>query len=100
MYCKNCGHQVDEKAVICTQCGCLTDAGEKLNLNQLSQNQPTQEASQSASNSNKTLGTIAKVLMILSCVFSGFYLIPLCWTIPSYMNPRISVVYLPLNTNL
>ena len=82
MYCKNCGHQVDEKAVICTQCGCLTDAGEKLNLNQLSQNQPTQEASQSASNSNKTLGTIAKVLMILSCVFSGFYLIPLCWTIP------------------
>lgn len=82
MYCKNCGNQVDEKAVICTQCGCLTDLGEKLNLNQ---QQPTtnQNTSTSGGKSSKdTLGMVAKILMIISCVFMGFYIIPLCWTIP------------------
>ncbi len=76
MYCKNCGNQLDDKAVICTQCGCLTDLGESLNLNI---NQPKQQPS---SNTNSTLGLVAKILMIITCVFTGFYIIPLCWTIP------------------
>ncbi len=84
MYCKNCGHQVDDKAVVCIHCGCLTDAGEKLNLSQHFQ-VPTQEehnqTNMSTSNNN-TLGTIAKVFMIISCVFMGLYIIPLFWTIP------------------
>ena len=81
MYCKNCGNQLDDKAVICTQCGCLTDLGERLNinLNQTIENQPKQ---QTASSTNNTLGLVAKILMIITCVFTGFYIIPLCWTIP------------------
>ena len=89
MYCKNCGHQVDDKAVICTQCGCLTDFGEKLNFNQNNQaqtNQPTpvQPTNQTStsSNSDETLGTIAKVLAIVSTVILGLYIIPLAWMLP------------------
>ena len=90
MFCKNCGNQVDDKAVICTSCGCLTDLGEKLNLNQLANQQQTQQTtqqsspsnSQSTASTNNTLGTIAKVFMIISTVFMGFYIIPLAWTLP------------------
>ena len=46
MYCKNCGNKLDDQAVICTGCGCLTDLGEKLNLNQQSTSQSTQPTTQ------------------------------------------------------
>lgn len=25
MYCKNCGNEIDDSAVVCTKCGCATD---------------------------------------------------------------------------
>lgn len=83
MFCKNCGHPIDDNAVICTSCGCLTDLGEKMNLNH--QNSPSQNSAPKASNTtsaNDTLGLIAKILMIVSTVVMGFYLIPLAWTLP------------------
>ena len=82
MYCKNCGNPVDDNAVICTKCGCLTDAGENLKLNQ---GQKTNNV-QSTSNSNATLGTIAKVFMIISTVILGLYIIPLAWMLPMTLN--------------
>ena len=84
MYCTNCGNQIDDNAVICTKCGCLTEAGKKMNLpRELSQQNSNQGQ---ASSSNKTLGTIAKVFMIISTVFMGLYIIPLIWCLPMTLS--------------
>ena len=87
MYCKNCGKQIDDKAVICVYCGCLTDEGEKLNFD-LSQNKLNNKTNTNVDNSNKTLASIAKVLVIITTVFTGFYIIPLFWTVP--MTQKLS----------
>ena len=95
MYCKNCGNQVDDRAVICTQCGCLTDFGEKLNFNQNPQQheeRPTttqvQQSNQTntASSNEDTLGLVAKILMIVSTVLTGLYIIPLAWMLPMTLS--------------
>ena len=57
-YCAHCGNQLFDDAVICVKCGCKTE---------------------DASNKNQTLRTVAKVFMIISTVFWGIYLIPLCF---------------------
>lgn len=67
-YCKNCGAEVADEAVVCVNCGCATGNA-----------QP-----QKHTNSNsETLRMIAKIFMILGCIASASaFLIPLCWTIP------------------
>ncbi|MDE7305763.1 MAG: zinc-ribbon domain-containing protein [Clostridia bacterium] len=66
-FCKNCGNQLVDEAVVCPQCGCQVE--------QLSGKNTTDEPS--------TLKTVAKVFMILGCVLTAFcFLIPLCWTVP------------------
>lgn len=62
-YCTHCGNQLIDEAICCTGCGC---AVEPLTV----QKGPS------------TLAIVAKIFMIISCVASGFSLIPLCWTIP------------------
>lgn len=94
MYCKNCGHEINDNAVVCINCGCSVE------------NKPQNFEKTS------TVQTVAKVFMILSCVSTGFIsilyffmmlmfsigrsfmnvfpfgifvffrLIPLCWQIP------------------
>lgn len=59
-YCTNCGAQMPEEAVVCIHCG----------------NRDDKPADASA------LSIVAKVFLIIGCVVSGFYLLPLCWTIP------------------
>ena len=86
MYCKNCGNQVDDKAVICTKCGCLTDLGEKMNFNQQNPTHKSTQKSENTANTNNTLGLIAKILMIISTVACGFYIIPLAWMLPMTIN--------------
>lgn len=66
MFCKNCGQQIDDKAVVCVHCGCSTDV---------------QEQQQQAATSS-TLQLIVKIFMVLGCIASGWSLIPLIWTIP------------------
>ena len=69
MFCKNCGKEIDDKAVICPNCGCST------------------EKELEATNSNSdTLKMITKIFMIIGCVVTGIYLIPLCWTIPMTLH--------------
>lgn len=66
-YCRNCGNQLVDEAVICPKCGCQV---EQLTVD----NSTTQSA---------MLKIVAKVFMILGCVLSAFcLLIPLCWTVP------------------
>lgn len=82
MYCKNCGNKLDDQSAFCTNCGCTTDLGEQSNLNQQTTSQSTQPTTQNNANSNSTLGTVAKVFMIISTVIMGLYIIPLAWTLP------------------
>ena len=68
-YCKNCGAQLEDEAVICPGCGCATDAAPA--------------AAVAAPAEPSTLQTIAKVFMILGCIAGAFcFLIPLAWMIP------------------
>ena len=67
MYCSKCGAEILDEAVVCPKCGCLTNNHSISELN----------GSESAN-----LKTIAKVLMIFSCVAMGLFIIPLAWTIP------------------
>ena len=60
-FCKKCGTEIADDAVICPGCGASTN----------------KQSSQSS-----TLKTVAKIFMILSTVFMGFALIPLAWCIP------------------
>lgn len=63
-YCTHCGAEIDDKAVLCTKCGCAV--GEI-----------------KSDTESSTLKTVSKIFMIIGCVLSAFYfLIPLCWTIP------------------
>ena len=63
-YCKNCGSQIEDEAVVCVSCGCST---------------ATQPAK---SETSSTLKLIAKIFMILGCIAFGWTLIPLCCTVP------------------
>lgn len=79
-YCQSCGTQADDDAAFCPNCG--ASLGE----------QKTEVQNKPANNSNQdTLGFVAFVFMIISCVFMGFYIIPLAWCIPMtiYVNNRL-----------
>ncbi len=75
MYCIKCGAEIMDEAVICPKCGCATP----------NYNQKTSTSSNS-SDSSATLKTIAKVFMIIGCVFMGFAIIPLAWTLPMTLS--------------
>lgn len=63
-YCAHCGTQLIDEAIVCTNCGCAVQTA-------------------TAKNETLNLKTIAKIFMIIGCVFSVWgFLIPLCWSIP------------------
>lgn len=66
MYCKNCGKEIDDKAVICVGCGCAVESNEQV----ITMPEST------------IIQTIVKVFMVLSCIAAGLVIIPLIWTIP------------------
>ena len=69
MFCKNCGAEIDDNAVVCVNCGCSTTP-----------ETPAQPVA--ASNGNDVLKTVIKVFMILGCISVGWAIIPLAWCIP------------------
>ena len=79
MFCSHCGNEVNNDAVVCIHCGCSI-ASQKTSLK-----------NENISNQNNISGLkiAAKILMIISTVIMGIYLIPLAWCIPmlsSYSN--------------
>lgn len=63
-YCKHCGTQLMDEAIVCTNCGCATE-------------------SHPAKTETSGLKIATKIFMILGCISTAFcFLIPLCWTIP------------------
>ena len=76
MICKNCGKEIDDKAVICVHCGCLTTDNKDVK-------EIISESQQSKKDEHyQRLGYWAKFFMILSCICYGFTIIPLLWMIP------------------
>ena len=71
-YCPECGAPVEEGAAYCAKCGKRLSAPSAMNP----------EVVISGNQEEGSLVTIAKVLMILTTVTSGFLLIPLAWCIP------------------
>jgi len=68
-YCSHCGKELLDDACFCPGCGCKVK-------NSYSDTNTYNET-------NDTLGTIAKVFLVLGCVAGGLcWLIPLCWCIP------------------
>ncbi len=66
-YCTKCGQQIDDEAVICPKCGCVTDE---------------KAFKKSKGENDSIIRTLAKVFMILGCIAYGAFIIPLCWTVP------------------
>ena len=71
-YCCKCGHELIDEAVVCPHCGCAVPGA----------NWYAARPSARSDDSPNNLQVIAKVLMIISCVFSAFCIIPLCWELP------------------
>ena len=76
MFCSKCGKEVGSDDLFCSKCGASL------------QPQTTQVQSvnvvvgEKKEENNNGLQLVAKIFMILSCVFTGFWIIPLAWTIP------------------
>ena len=67
MYCPHCGKEVNEDAVVCPHCGRALKEAEVVSTNQ----EP-----------NNVLQLVAFILMVITTVVAGFFLIPLAWMIP------------------
>ena len=65
-----------DEAVICPKCGCLVGDIKALQKN----------ATNTTTAQTSGLKTAAKILMIISCVIMGFWIITLAWTLPMTIN--------------
>lgn len=79
-YCSHCGAELGDNDIFCGKCGAQVDYAN-----------PSNEVLATASRELTPTGlqTAAKVFMILSTIFMGFFIIPLIWCIPmtfSYCN--------------
>ena len=64
-YCANCGKELFDEAVMCPGCGCAVKSAQPRTSSDVS-----------------SVGTAAKVFMIISCVMFGWTLLPLAWKLP------------------
>ena len=77
MFCRYCGTEVKDEDVFCSKCGKrLQETAQTIQQN----------VSQKTQKQDNDLTTAIKILMIVACVFMGFYLIPLAWSIPMTIN--------------
>lgn len=102
-FCKNCGTQLEDSSAYCYNCGTVCEQAAP-QQNAVPQQQPyveqpvvqqpvvqQQYAQQQyvAAPPVSGLATAAKILMIISTVVTGLYLLPLAWCLPmtiSYCN--------------
>lgn len=108
-FCKNCGTQLEDSSAYCYNCGTVCEqAAPQQNAvpqqqpyveqpvvqqpvvqQQYTQQQPYAQQQYVAAPPVSGLATAAKILMIISTVITGFYLLPLAWCLPmtiSYCN--------------
>ena len=77
-YCTKCGASMEDDALFCPKCGAKTEGESKA-----VELEPSPKAGSSKIKKREdSLMTVALVFCIISCVLTGFALIPLCWMIP------------------
>lgn len=95
-YCSNCGHEVNEQAAVCVHCGCNLQkpvaAGKKYCTACGNEVHPQAavcvhcgcsiQSAVTGQADTSGMATLIKVLMVLSCIARGLYIIPLAWCIP------------------
>ena len=82
-YCNNCGAQLADEAAFCTSCGATLQAAPQQEPVPQQAYVPQQTyAAQPVAAQPSGLAIAAKILMIISTVAMGLYLIPLAWCIP------------------
>ena len=64
-FCEKCGKELMEESIICPGCGCSVAQGKK-----------------NGTSGTDGLAVASKVFLILSCIFQGFFLLPLAWCLP------------------
>ena len=86
MICRYCNKEINNNEKFCHHCGArvLENENKDVTYNDfIEQNQEIENARKNqVADSTKTMGTIAKVFMIISCIAMSIYIIPLLWTIP------------------
>lgn len=80
MYCRYCGKLIDDGAAFCPHCGSRLAEYAGGSVQTPYQAPAPQDTQQTKTPS--TLATVAYVFMIIYMVLSGFFLIPLAWTLP------------------
>lgn len=82
MYCKTCGYSVNDDDSYCPNCGTPLKSSYSRDTARSDYDGETR----------RTLGTIALVFAIISCVAFGFALFPLAWMIPMtvYMSRKLN----------
>ena len=84
-YCTKCGQQLTDDATFCIACGAATDGS---NHGSLNGNQANYYSAPKSKRKDNTAYTVAWILMILSTIASGFFLIPLCWCLPMTLKVK------------
>ncbi len=75
-YCSHCGKEVADDAVICVSCGCMVE-NTRIRKDE----------------DSDTVELLAKIFMIISCIASGWLIIPLAWMIPMTVHVFKSCKY-------
>ena len=84
MYCKYCGHPVDDNAIYCPTCGKkLGENKEEVKVEVVGVNTPSKR--------NDTLAQLGLVFCIINTVIAGFCLIPLIWMLPITLSINNSI---------
>ncbi len=68
-YCSKCGKELFDEAVVCPGCGCMVG-------------EPVTPPAEQSKKKESVLKLAAKILMIISTVTMGLYIIPLAWCLP------------------
>ena len=76
-YCTKCGTQLDDDAMFCSACGAATGASAPGSVNTPPVNTPSAQPAEESG-----IKTIAKVFMLINCILTGLWLIPLAWMVP------------------
>ena len=72
-FCKNCGNQLVDEAVVCPNCGVAADNGNPYGG-------PNPYAAPAKDNSGLALA--AKIFLVIGCICQGLFILPLAWCLP------------------
>ena len=85
-FCKNCGTQLEDSMAFCTNCGVACEQAAPQQQDAQQQPYAPQQPYCQPAPQVSGLATAAKILMIISTVVMGLYIIPLAWCLPMTLS--------------